>query len=133
MSEYWVSQGRKMCTYCKCWTADNKASIAFHEQGKKHKEMVKLKLDELRKKGLEDARNKSAEADTMAAIERAAMESFKKDIGNKSGNDVAMAYGSVESIKSQMAPKAPKEDPQLLKSLPDSSSKTSPDDFEKVG
>lgn len=101
MSEYWVSQGRKMCSYCKCWIADNKASINFHEQGKKHKEMVVLKLDELRKKGLQDARNRTAEAAAMAAIEKAALESFQKDVGAGS----AKAYGSVPVTEKQVTAK----------------------------
>lgn len=91
-----------MCSYCRCWIADNKASINFHEQGKKHKENVKLKLDELRKKGLQDSRNKNAEADAMAAIERAAMESFKKDIGAGSSS----AYGSVSLTDDSKLPKS---------------------------
>lgn len=92
MSEYWVSQGRKMCTYCKCWTADNKASINFHEQGKNHKENVRLKLDELRKKGLEDARKKETEISDLAKIEKAAMAAYKKDMLESDG--AAKGYGT---------------------------------------
>ena len=32
-TEYWKSNTRKFCEYCKCWFADNKASINFHEAG----------------------------------------------------------------------------------------------------
>lgn len=95
MSEYWISQGRKMCSYCKCWIADNKASIDFHERGKNHKENVKKKLDELRKKGIKDAKKKQAEVSTLEKIERAALESLKKDISSNSG--IADAYGIPES------------------------------------
>lgn len=104
MSEYWVSQGRRMCPYCKCWTADNKASINFHEQGKNHKENVKRKLDELRKKGLEDARKRDAESSDMAKIEKAALESYKKDLAANKG--VSSAYGTL--------PKASEETPSAI-------------------
>ncbi|XP_067942112.1 WW domain-binding protein 4-like [Watersipora subatra] len=99
MSEYWVSQGRRMCTYCKCWTADNKASINFHEQGKNHKENVKKKLDELRKKGIEEARKKENEISDLAKIEKAAMESFKKDVANN--KNMSNAYGTVPPISTK--------------------------------
>lgn len=94
MSEYWISQGRKMCTYCKCWIADNKASINFHEQGKNHKENVKKKLDELRKKGLEEAKRKQTEQSDMEKIEKAALASLKKDLS--SNPTMASAYGISE-------------------------------------
>lgn len=94
MSEYWISQGRRMCTYCKCWTADNKASINFHEQGKNHKENVKKKLDELRKKGLADAKSKQNEQSDMEKIERAALASLKKDM--LSNPNMAGVYGISE-------------------------------------
>mgnify|MGYP001791552276 CR=1 FL=1 len=84
-----------MCPYCKCWIADNRASINFHEQGKNHKENVKKKLDELRKKGIKDAKAKQAEVSTMAQIERAALESLKKDISSNPG--IADVYGIPES------------------------------------
>lgn len=97
MSEYWISQGRKMCTYCKCWIADNKASINFHEQGKNHKENVRKKLDELRKKGLEDARKKEQQTSDLAAIEKAALAAFKQDIS--ADPSMAAQYGiSAEKV-----------------------------------
>lgn len=104
MSEYWVSQGRKMCTYCKCWIADNKASINFHEQGKNHKENVKKKLDELRRKGLSDAKKKAKEMSDMERIEAAALASLKNDLS--ANPSLAGAYGiaedKVELVKEKM-------------------------------
>ncbi|MGH0149687.1 UNVERIFIED_CONTAM: hypothetical protein FKN15_025910, partial [Acipenser sinensis] len=45
-TEYWKSQPKKFCQYCKCWIADNKPSIEFHERGKNHKENVHAKISE---------------------------------------------------------------------------------------
>jgi len=101
MSEYWVSQGRRMCTYCKCWTADNKASIDFHEQGKNHKENVKKKLDELRRKGIDDSKKRDQEQVDLAMIEKAALQALKRDIA--SDPSIAASYGisadKVDTVK----------------------------------
>ena len=32
MSEFWVSQGRVFCEFCKCWYADNKVEKETHER-----------------------------------------------------------------------------------------------------
>ena len=42
MTEYWVSQARHWCEYCKIFINGSKPSIAFHENGRKHKEIVEL-------------------------------------------------------------------------------------------
>ena len=40
MTEYWVSQAKHWCTYCKQWISANKHEIKRHEEGRKHKEAV---------------------------------------------------------------------------------------------
>ncbi|KAL4230876.1 WW domain binding protein 4 [Mactra antiquata] len=80
MSEYWKSQPRKFCEFCKCWITDNKPSIDFHEKGKRHQEAVKQKIDLLRKKGVEDEKKRKKESSYMDKMEKAAMEAFKKDL-----------------------------------------------------
>ena len=47
MSEYWKSNAKKYCDYCKVWISDNKASINIHESGKNHKDNVKAKLEDV--------------------------------------------------------------------------------------
>lgn len=62
--DYWKSQGRKFCDFCKCWIADNKPSIDFHEGGKKHKENVGKRLKEIYKNSTRQAKqNKKFEDD----------------------------------------------------------------------
>lgn len=131
MSEYWISQGRRMCTYCKCWTADNKASIAFHEQGKNHKENVKRKLDELRKKGLEDARSKASESSEMEKIEKAALASLKKDLQTDKG--MGSAYGlSTDQVNAVTAKLNSKPPISSTKSIPrPKNNKTKPSNIDK--
>lgn len=63
-ADYWKSQGRKFCDFCKCWIADNKPSIDFHEGGKKHKENVSKRLKEIHKNSAKQAKqNKKIEDD----------------------------------------------------------------------
>ena len=42
MTEFWKSGARHWCTYCKIFINGTKPSIAYHESGKKHKEIVDL-------------------------------------------------------------------------------------------
>lgn len=55
-ADYWKSQGRKFCDFCRCWIADNKPSIEFHEGGKKHKENVSKRLKEIHKNSAKQAK-----------------------------------------------------------------------------
>ncbi|KAK7082004.1 WW domain binding protein 4 [Halocaridina rubra] len=79
-SEYWKSNPRKFCDFCKCWIADNKPSIEFHERGKRHKENVQIRLAEMAKKGKEDFEAQQQEGDFLKAMEEAAMKAYKNDI-----------------------------------------------------
>lgn len=80
MSEYWKSNPRKFCDFCKCWIADNKPSIEFHERGKRHKENVQVRLAEMGRKGQEEYEAKQQEGDFLKAMEEAALKAYKNDI-----------------------------------------------------
>ncbi|XP_044002053.1 WW domain-binding protein 4 [Aphidius gifuensis] len=84
MADYWKSQGRKFCDFCKCWTADNKPSIEFHENGKKHKENVEKRLKEIHKNSAKQMKiTKKYESD-IKNMENAAMAAYLKDLeGNQ--------------------------------------------------
>nr|XP_053653428.1 WW domain-binding protein 4-like [Cherax quadricarinatus] len=79
-SEYWKSNPRKFCDFCKCWIADNKPSIEFHERGKRHKENVQVRLAEMGRKGQEEYEAKQQEGDFLKAMEEAALKAYKNDI-----------------------------------------------------
>ncbi|KAJ8297872.1 hypothetical protein KUTeg_024403 [Tegillarca granosa] len=91
MATYWKSQPRKFCDFCKCWITDNKPSIDFHEKGKNHQANVKKRIDEVKKKGIENARKKEEMEDDMQKMERAALEAFKKDLAENPA--LAAKYG----------------------------------------
>ncbi|XP_023249133.1 WW domain-binding protein 4 [Seriola lalandi dorsalis] len=80
MADYWKSQPRKFCQYCKCWIADNKPSIEFHERGKNHKENVAAKISEIKKKSIEKAKQEERMSKEFAAMEEAAMKAYQEDL-----------------------------------------------------
>lgn len=80
MADYWKSQPRKFCQYCKCWIADNKPSIDFHERGKNHKENVTAKISEIKKKSVEKAKQDQRKSKQFAAMEEAAMKAYEEDL-----------------------------------------------------
>ncbi|XP_026219565.1 WW domain-binding protein 4 [Anabas testudineus] len=80
MADYWKSQPRKFCQYCKCWIADNKPSIEFHERGKNHKENVTNKISEIKKKSIEKAKQEERMSKQFAAMEEAALKAYQEDL-----------------------------------------------------
>eukprot|EP00053_Salpingoeca_punica_P013624 m.123331 g.123331 ORF g.123331 m.123331 type:complete len:66 (-) comp16245_c2_seq1:2408-2605(-) len=50
MADVWKSQPRKFCKFCECWIADNKVSVQFHENGRRHKENVDKRVREARER-----------------------------------------------------------------------------------
>ncbi|XP_054724369.1 WW domain-binding protein 4-like [Uloborus diversus] len=82
MSEYWKSLPRKFCDMCKCWFADNKASIEFHERGKRHQENVQKRIQEIQKKGIKQYKQQKKLEDDMEKIEKAALAAYEKDLQN---------------------------------------------------
>ncbi|KAF3427506.1 hypothetical protein E2986_09560, partial [Frieseomelitta varia] len=81
-ADYWKSQGRKFCDFCKCWIADNKPSIDFHEGGKKHKENVSKRLKEIHKNSAKQAKQNRKIEDDIKRMENAAMAAYLKDVEN---------------------------------------------------
>ena len=63
MTEYWVSQAKHWCEYCRIYIGGSKQSIAFHEAGKKHKEIVELSLKDMRMRGREKRKRDEADDD----------------------------------------------------------------------
>ncbi|CAG2250041.1 FBP21 [Mytilus edulis] len=91
MATYWKSQPKKYCKFCNCWITDNKPSVDFHERGKNHQENVKRKINEVKKKSTEQAKEREELEDDMKKMEKAAMEAFKKDL--KDNPELAAKYG----------------------------------------
>ncbi|CAF1349086.1 unnamed protein product [Rotaria sordida] len=86
MTDYWKSGERHYCKFCKCWLAGNKISIDLHERGNHHKNMVKVKLDQLRKESIEKEHQNKQLNQTLGQMERAANESFRRDMASNAKN-----------------------------------------------
>ena len=85
MTEYWQSQARKFCDFCKCWIADQKASIEFHENGKRHQQAVKDRLRDIGQKGARDEKRTAKEDLWLKQIEQQAMKDYRaKDLQDNS-------------------------------------------------
>ncbi|KAM6945661.1 WW domain-binding protein 4 [Aplochiton taeniatus] len=80
VADYWKSQPKKFCQYCKCWIADNKPSVEFHERGKNHKENVAAKISEIKQRSLEKAKQEDKQSKEFAAMEKAALKAYAEDL-----------------------------------------------------
>jgi len=85
MSEYWVSQAKHYCKVCNCYIADNKTSIAHHENGSKHKEKVEILQKQKRQDKLHGARSEVELKQQLAEIEKAAKEAIAVDRAEQGG------------------------------------------------
>lgn len=79
MSEYWVSQAKYHCKYCKVWIADNKPSRALHDSGLTHKRNIELFHKKKREDSLHGALSERDLQKTLADIERSAKEALAND------------------------------------------------------
>ncbi|KAK3100234.1 hypothetical protein FSP39_016755, partial [Pinctada imbricata] len=118
-SEYWKSQKKKFCEYCKCWITDNKPSVDFHEKGKRHQENVKKKIDDIKKKSIKDAQLAREAQDDFKQMEQAAFEAFKKDLAENP--ELAAQYGyklkSPEEKEAEQKQKKEEEEKKRLEEL----------------
>lgn len=108
-ADYWKSNDRKFCDFCKCWIADNKPSIAFHEGGKKHKANVERKLNEISKKSAQDEKIKQKMDYDIRRMEEAAYKAYANDVANMNINlsteaKEALAYLAHTEAKSVATP-----------------------------
>ncbi|CAE8591979.1 unnamed protein product [Polarella glacialis] len=72
MTEWWVSQKKHFCDYCKVWTGGHLWQISKHEEGRMHKEKKELKLTTVRQNEKDKTKNEKDLRESLVAIERAA-------------------------------------------------------------
>ncbi|KAL1931429.1 hypothetical protein VTP01DRAFT_9571 [Rhizomucor pusillus] len=75
-ADFWVSQQRHWCKYCKKFIANNKPSIQLHESGRSHKAQVEKFLRDVYKRGKEEKEEKYNLQRELQRIERAAMKTY---------------------------------------------------------
>lgn len=74
-----MSQSRHWCEYCRIYINGTKQTIAYHENGRKHKEIVETFLRDMRKRGRERRIENDATAKELAKIEREAMKQYQRE------------------------------------------------------
>lgn len=103
MADYWKSQPKKFCDYCKCWIADNRPSIEFHERGKNHKENVAKRISEIKQKSLDKAKEEEKASKEFAAMEAAALKAYQEDL-KRLGLESEISEPSVSPVTSTVSP-----------------------------
>lgn len=102
-ADYWKSQDRIFCDFCKCWLTDNKPSVEFHNNGKRHQANVQKRLNEIGKKSEADRKAQNKLNDELRKINDAAMKSYAKDVCN--GTDLtARAFQQATSSSKAIDP-----------------------------
>lgn len=122
MADYWKSQPRKFCQYCKCWIADNKPSVEFHERGKNHKENVAAKIQEIKKKSVAKAKQEQKMSKDFAKMEEAALKAYEEDLKRLAGHTSGESVCSAKAPAEAPARKQKKQKPSAVKPRSDSSS-----------
>ncbi|XP_055916279.1 WW domain-binding protein 4 [Eupeodes corollae] len=97
MTDYWKSNEKKYCDFCKCWLSDNKASIAFHESGKRHKASVAQRITDISRSSEKSEKERQKMDMQIRKMEEAALRSYAMDIHSK-GDMTARSVSSVMSV-----------------------------------
>ncbi|KAI5942607.1 WW domain-binding protein 4 [Manis javanica] len=103
MADYWKSQPKKFCDYCKCWIADNRPSVEFHERGKNHKENVAKRISEIKQKSLDKAKEEEKASKEFAAMEAAALKAYQEDL-KRLGLESEISEPSISPVASTVPP-----------------------------
>ncbi|XP_020027417.1 WW domain-binding protein 4 [Castor canadensis] len=103
MADYWKSQPKKFCDYCKCWIADNRPSVEFHERGKNHKENVAKRISEIKQKSLDKAKEEEKASKEFAAMEAAALKAYQEDL-KRLGLESEIPEPSISPITTTIPP-----------------------------
>ncbi|KAG0090292.1 hypothetical protein BGZ92_003257 [Podila epicladia] len=126
-SEYWKSNAKHFCRFCKIYITDNKSSRNIHDNGSKHKENVERFLREQNQRSRDKEINTAKMDKQMEAIERAAMEQYQRDVeaGLVIGSAPPPPKQSKSSSSSSSSPAPPP--PQMTPSTVSNDLKTQKD------
>lgn len=87
MADYWKSNERKYCDFCKCWIADNKSSVQFHENGKRHQMNVQKRISEISHNSYKAQQEQNKIDADLKKMNDAAMKAYMLDIS--AGADIS--------------------------------------------
>ncbi|XP_052871774.1 WW domain-binding protein 4 [Anopheles cruzii] len=120
MADYWKSNDRKFCDFCKCWIADNKASVQFHENGKRHQLNIQKRITDISRnsykaqqeqnkidadlKKMNDAAMKAYMQDISACADISSRELYEKQQQEEAKEAAALAVGSAGPVAESAEP-----------------------------
>uniref|UniRef100_A0A182P7N5 WW domain-binding protein 4 n=1 Tax=Anopheles epiroticus TaxID=199890 RepID=A0A182P7N5_9DIPT len=79
-ADYWKSNDRKYCDFCKCWIADNKSSVQFHENGKRHQMNVQKRISDISRNSYKAQQEQNKINADLKKMNDAAMKAYMQDI-----------------------------------------------------
>ncbi|KAJ1946902.1 hypothetical protein GGF37_000852 [Kickxella alabastrina] len=97
----WDRSTKYWCQYCQIFVHDNKSSRDMHERGAKHKECVQKYLRKIETDSKEKREAEEKLRSDLDKIERAAMLSYNRDIGNKGEAPKASAADEKPSVSAK--------------------------------
>nr|XP_018684889.1 PREDICTED: zinc finger protein ZOP1-like isoform X2 [Musa acuminata subsp. malaccensis] len=98
MTEYWVSQGKKWCDFCKTYIANNPLSIRTHELGQRHKDNVAKRLATMRKESSAREKEQKEAARALKEIVAKAKKSYQNDLASFQRVDTSDGLQSNKTI-----------------------------------
>uniref|UniRef100_U5EYC2 Putative precatalytic spliceosome n=1 Tax=Corethrella appendiculata TaxID=1370023 RepID=U5EYC2_9DIPT len=107
MADYWKSNEKKYCDFCKCWIANNKPSIQFHENGRRHQINVQKRLSEISRQSAKNAKIQQSVDEDMKRMNDGAMKAYLQDISSGTGDLTTRA------ISEQVKLRGPAVDPLM--------------------
>ncbi|ORX53079.1 hypothetical protein DM01DRAFT_1336268 [Hesseltinella vesiculosa] len=106
MADFWVSQQKHWCKYCKKFVYNNKISIERHENGPQHKQNIQRYLSDVYKRGKQEKKEAESVRRELQRIEKAAHLSMAK--GGSSGIPASITGPASAAAITTAAPQASK-------------------------
>ncbi|KAI8060691.1 hypothetical protein BC940DRAFT_311563 [Gongronella butleri] len=104
MADFWVSQSKHWCKYCKKFVYNNKISIERHENGPMHKQNMQRHLSDIYKRGKQEKKDAESVRRELQRIEKAAQLSMGQ-AATPEGGIPASITGASSSGSITSAPK----------------------------
>ncbi|KAL7747293.1 hypothetical protein RI367_007347 [Sorochytrium milnesiophthora] len=108
VSEFWKSNAKFWCKYCKIFVTDNKPSRTNHDQGNRHKYNVQQFMRDLRKRDAEAAAEQREAQRVMRGIERDAMKAYANDMRAAAAEEEKSTSSASASTGLPQRPQAPR-------------------------
>ncbi|KAJ3126178.1 hypothetical protein HK098_007810 [Nowakowskiella sp. JEL0407] len=104
MTEFWVSQKKHWCKYCKMFVTDNKISRQNHDSGKRHKDLEQQYIREIQKRQADKRREENETRKILAQVEKDAIQQYGNDLASKTSGSTIIAKDSLQHLYTLSSP-----------------------------